>query len=511
MIRYICVFTVLCCLMGAFTPVKGQSSLVSKGTGLMFEVDDALWVFDENNLSFSLVDIQSSPVMVNAIQRKQSYSLSGGMAFGRSIIGYYQGRHTDSTWRLGLLEVTQAGDNELYTADILQVYGQDFEDTLGGMTIYDSLLVMASGSGGVIFTELSRGAGGGINTIGSLSYQVLVAGDSLVQGPVCDSGATCSVEILKTISETIDFIVPVKEVALLPLAADSIILFMGSNGDTKGLRRGNISGGRYPPVVSQGLDTLNIRRIFAHPHKPVVWVFSDTRYFYSDDGGLNFRTPTGIPQNLIQSIGAVDLAFYGDSSWVNFDFPGRPGLVLFKGDSVYVNAGQDTADYGYFLSRGLSSLAWGLELSMVTTVQGNGRTFTAVGSSSRGLYYQEVGDTLWHNVSRQVGVKKDLQEVITFPTVYDGSRDVGLGYQLKKTADIYIEIYDYEMEKVRTVISGSRRKGGGSRSENPGEDKWDGRDDNGDYVSVGVYYVLVKSSRGERGWGKVIVIRGRDH
>ena len=60
------------------------------------------------------------------------------------------------------------------------------------------------------------------------------------------------------------------------------------------------------------------------------------------------------------------------------------------------------------------------------------------------------------------------------------------------------------------VLWRAPRKGGQARSENPAEDRWDGRDASGRFVSVGTYYILVESDQGEKGFGKAIVVRGRE-
>ena len=84
-----------------------------------------------------------------------------------------------------------------------------------------------------------------------------------------------------------------------------------------------------------------------------------------------------------------------------------------------------------------------------------------------------------------------------------------LGYRLAKDGKVTITVFNYAMEKVRTVVRDAPRRGGIARSENPAEDKWDGTDASGRYVSVGVYYILVESDKGERGFGKAISVWGR--
>ncbi len=65
------------------------------------------------------------------------------------------------------------------------------------------------------------------------------------------------------------------------------------------------------------------------------------------------------------------------------------------------------------------------------------------------------------------------------------------------------------MEKVRVIVRNAPRHGGVARSENQVEDQWDGKDSSGRFVSVGTYYILVESDKGEHGFGKAICVRGR--
>jgi hypothetical protein len=99
--------------------------------------------------------------------------------------------------------------------------------------------------------------------------------------------------------------------------------------------------------------------------------------------------------------------------------------------------------------------------------------------------------------------------LFTGETVNGVPEQVQLGYRLKKDGRVTITVFNYAMEKVRTVVRNAPRKGGVARSENPAEDRWDGRDSGGRRVSVGTYYILVESDRSERGFGKALVVRGR--
>ncbi|MFC1585347.1 FlgD immunoglobulin-like domain containing protein [Fibrobacterota bacterium] len=177
---------------------------------------------------------------------------------------------------------------------------------------------------------------------------------------------------------------------------------------------------------------------------------------------------------------------------------------------MLVNTAEDSDDYSCYLERRLRQLLpIDVQIGDLAVVQQDGQGYLIAGSKSQGLYYLKLGDTLWTNLNRQTKLEDGLKEVITFPSIYNGSADVGIGYQIKQSAGVTIRVYNYAMEEVRTITSDSRRRGGSARSEDPQQDRWDGRDDYGNPVSAGMYYILVKSDKGEKGWGKVMVVNGR--
>ena len=263
-----------------------------------------------------------------------------------------------------------------------------------------------------------------------------------------------------------------------------------------------------------GLDTARIQKIYVNPHNHLVWVFTIEEYYVSSDRGLTFQVPdrpVRIPKNLVDDMDIQTMTFFGDTSIINFDFSGNPGLVFYIGDSMVVNENEDPKDYPYYFSNRLSEvLPTNIQLGgIAVTVQGN-EAYIVAGTKSQGLFYTDLYDMEWKNLNRQTRVEKGLKEIITFPTVFDGSSDVGIGYQIAEDGDVTIKVFNYGMEEVRTIVREAPRPGGSARSENPQKDRWNGKDDHGNYVSTGMYYVLVKSSNGERGFGKVMVVYGRE-
>lgn len=85
-------------------------------------------------------------------------------------------------------------------------------------------------------------------------------------------------------------------------------------------------------------------------------------------------------------------------------------------------------------------------------------------------------------------------------------------YNLSKDAKVTIRVYDYNMDHVKTVISGKLRKAGNNggplgRSTIESEDFWDGKNEGGKLVAPGVYYYKITTDKGERAFGKMIVAK----
>jgi hypothetical protein len=69
-------------------------------------------------------------------------------------------------------------------------------------------------------------------------------------------------------------------------------------------------------------------------------------------------------------------------------------------------------------------------------------------------------------------------------------------------ASVTIEIFDFGMNRVRTVVKNAQRSGSLEHDE-----IWDGRDDNTNVVSNGVYFFRVVVNDNDPIWGKVMVLQ----
>ncbi len=74
-------------------------------------------------------------------------------------------------------------------------------------------------------------------------------------------------------------------------------------------------------------------------------------------------------------------------------------------------------------------------------------------------------------------------------------------YSLSGEARVSIYIYDFAGRLVRRLVDGEMR-GRGEHGEN-----WDGRDDGGEYVASGVYFYRIETDRGEKAFGKILVLK----
>lgn len=309
--------------------------------------------------------------------------------------------------------------------------------------------------------------------------------------------------------------------------ADSLWLLVATQ---KGLRRGLWRDGSlsfpYVTIPNAAPSGTRVRSVFTAPDRALAWIFTESRFFFSDDHGATWRVPpdvAGVPSTLqpaTLSSSSPDrpmhAAFYGDSTFINFNFDSL-GLVVFRRDTMLTNTGTGigqillNAEDGLGISQGEGAL------TTMTVVRGLDPTEAVLvaGSTLKGVFYRRLDrDEDFTNINRLKSLKGSLGEVITYPTLFTVSKNCGdefvrVGYRIKKDAKVTITVYNYAMEKVKTIVKNAPRRGGIARSESLADDRWDGCDESGRFVSVGTYYILVESSEGEKAFGKALVTRGR--
>ncbi|UCD93786.1 MAG: hypothetical protein JSU69_08425 [Candidatus Zixiibacteriota bacterium] len=94
-------------------------------------------------------------------------------------------------------------------------------------------------------------------------------------------------------------------------------------------------------------------------------------------------------------------------------------------------------------------------------------------------------------------------ELYAYPTPFSHAEDSRLlfHYYVPEDAYVTIEVYDFAMDLVRTVVNGEFRVRGIYNT-----DQWDGFNGRGYPVAVGMYYFKLTLSSGKEHWGKLVII-----
>jgi hypothetical protein len=509
--------------------VFGQSDpLISKSISHVLADNDGFWAFRGDGFAFSRIDPFKEPLDIRNGTLPFNGGVRGGVGRKSSAVLFYGYGISDSLTVGGVASLGQDGKTTQDTVVFYRPAGQNKGVTAGvelsALGLWHDTLILGGGYAGFALAKAKPDGQGALDA-DSLFFRALPEGeDTAVSSVRCALNQRCAVSALAAIAEKIGFPDSVAAVAV-DSSADSVWLLLGTH---TGLRRGLLSGNTFAPV---SLPTktpgapIRIERLHVDAARSILWAFSGSEYFFSGDHGRSFHKaprPAGVasaPDSLTGFNPLPEAVNLGDTTFINFNLD-NPGLVLFRKDTVLANKGTgDFADLLFDEADGLVIRREQGGLTDLAAVSKGGLTVLAAGSTGTGLYLRRAGGSAaesWINVNSLKTLKGGLEEVITFPTLFSGTaRDgspeyVKLGYRLKKDAKVTITVYNYAMEKVKTLVKNAPRKGGGSRSELSSEDRWDGKDASGRHVSVGVYYILVESDKGDKGWGKAIAVHGRD-
>jgi hypothetical protein len=209
------------------------------------------------------------------------------------------------------------------------------------------------------------------------------------------------------------------------------------------------------------------------------------------------------------------VSFTDDSgkTWTNSLIGVKAYDFAFKDSLVYV-----ASDEGLFRSSN-GGISWAMSGSIVDPVRGNEITSPAFYAVS------VVGDTVYggnadglvktvDNATNLFGAKWEVlrtsQPVVSpsatysYPNPFSPKREpVRFHYNIgQASATVTIEVFDFGMNRLKTVLRDAPRGGALERDE-----VWDGRDETGSVVPNGVYFYRVTVGGGEPAWGKVMVIQ----
>ncbi len=120
-------------------------------------------------------------------------------------------------------------------------------------------------------------------------------------------------------------------------------------------------------------------------------------------------------------------------------------------------------------------------------------------------------------VHREQVIQGGLKQTYAYPGILTGdysqqTRSI-FAYSLSKASKVSIAVYDWNMDLVKNIITNEDRKAGkddplgNGRSTDRTRDFWDGTNNAGKRVAVGVYYFRITAQSGERSFGKIIVAK----
>lgn len=228
-------------------------------------------------------------------------------------------------------------------------------------------------------------------------------------------------------------------------------------------------------------------------------------------------------QNIMPAYDSLDVvttavAFVGTQAWLAIQSSEGSRAGLLRIDTSGPVAWADSLPAGSLSTA--SRWIWGLDAGVLDRdvhVTGicsfplsDGRLGLALSSFGGGLSLSADSGKTWRPFLNQTEVKSNLSEIRLVPSVlrYQGATAL-VAYRLTQDSRINIEIFSYDMKRVRKLVSNGARSADPVRSSDPRVDIWDGRDDAGREVAMGIYYVKVTDNHGHTGWGKVMTLGGR--
>lgn len=504
-----------------------DNSLVSKSLSYLVVSGDTLYTWNDQLNAYSQIDLWNSPVSINTVVRDKERLLRNPFALSGVQVGQEVFKESDTSRSIRFIAFDAKESNSLFEMQIKPNWNISTSDSnfLKEILRYKQSLQTFDwaqvGSDQYISFGLAGVAHFVLPTTNILSAKSLntLAFESIdtfgVRKDSCLYNAECNFAKIKPDSTKNQYVAEQIEVWK---DSTSNILLVGSSGDfggKKGLRFRRANDSIWSLVGVMGLDTLSIKDVFRNPKTGEIFVLTPGEIYVSNGNIQSWKTIHENQPAIAKSLKSMDkvlMTSTGDTTWFYWGFPNSQGLSAYTGGAFKL-FGDSTQITSLLVPH--TVMPDQMRVQSLGSMQKNGVSMllAAVVSSDeaatvgQGLNYLRLGvDTSWSNINRRRSVENDLNEVITFPTVYNGDVPVQLGYRLKKTGKVTIEVFNYAMEHVRTLVKNQRREGGVARSENVFEDRWDGTDKYGHQVATGVYYIRVKSDKGETGWGKSMVV-----
>ena len=204
-----------------------------------------------------------------------------------------------------------------------------------------------------------------------------------------------------------------------------------------------------------------------------------------------------------------DVAFVGKQTFVCVRAVDASVSGFLKLDSVGVRAyeADDGSGWLYGYDMGVTDRDVNI-VSMTSFPLGSNQTGLAVATYGNGIAVSADTGMTWTTILNRAKLTDNLGTIRMVPSVIVAGGESLVSYKVSKDAKITIEVFSYDMKKVRRIVKSAPRHADASRSTDPKVDFWDGKDDYGRPCTMGVYYVRVKDNHDHVGWGKVMTLGG---
>ena len=205
-----------------------------------------------------------------------------------------------------------------------------------------------------------------------------------------------------------------------------------------------------------------------------------------------------------------NVAFVGKQTFVAVRAVGSSESGFLKLDSLGVRAFEnedEESGWLYDFNMGVTDrdvIIW----SMTSFPLTKDITGLAVATYGNGISVSADTGKTWTPILNRAKLGDDLGSVRMVPSVITAGSESLVSYKVSKDANITIEVFSYDMRRVRKIVKSAPRFADKLRSTNAKEDVWDGLDEQGNPCTMGVYYVRVKDNHGHVGWGKVMTLGG---
>lgn len=202
------------------------------------------------------------------------------------------------------------------------------------------------------------------------------------------------------------------------------------------------------------------------------------------------------------------VAFIGDKAFLSVQAVEGSSSGLLKLDSIGAIPFDDDDQWLYGLNAGVVDRS--VEITSVAAFPLTSKIMGLVAcTNGAGISVSADTGKSWTHIMNQTAVKNDLGSIRMIPSVIGADNQSLVSYKVSKPSKITIEVFSYDMRKVRTIVKNAERPASTTRSSLATEDFWNGRDDAGRAVAMGIYYIRVKDNHGHVGWGKAITLGGK--